>query len=1073
MTSRSYLNLGWSLFAGAALLGQTPAGTVSGSVSDSSGARVSGVAVKITHLGTHETHVAATSGTGDYLFPSIPTGEYALEAQASGFKREKRTGIKVDVNQNARVDFILQVGQVSEVVEVKSDATMVDTREAQLGGTVDAHRVQDLPLDGRNVYDLMTLMPGVTNVSTTLTGTNDSNYLNVNGARSRFNNFYLDGSFNSALFRNGGNMAPNPDAVEEFHLITSNFDAEYGRLPGSVMNVVTRSGGNAFHGSVFEFLRNDAVNARNFFQSSVTPLKRNQFGVAVGGPIRHDKTFFFASYQGLRLSTAAFVNGVLVPTAAQRAGDFSSLAASKWPVDPTTNQVFPGGILPPSRLDPVAQKIMTMMLPLPNSFNGALNASASAPTVDDQGMLRIDHQLTSKHKLSGTLFLDRASSILPFDGTASQIPGWANTSSVYKQDNVVVNDDWILTPSLLSQTRFGFTENNYATFSLVHTSWSDFGSQVALGANPPRPPQMYVNGYWQAGTFGDDAMPMRTYTLSETLSWTRGQHSLKFGGTMLWNHFREVGNWLGAGQIHFTGTFTKLAPADFDLGMAGTFRQNNGLDRNFKGINSSVFVQDDWKVSHRLTLNLGLRWELNPPYTSANGALATFQAGAQSTRLPTAPKGALFPGDPGVPDGILPTVYTNFAPRVGLAYDLFGNGKTAIRAGYGIFYAIAMANITSDLQNQPFIVDITLNGTQNLVNPWAQYGGSPYPYTLNPSHPIFVTPITAEYFGEGAGSPYVQQYNFAVQQQLGASMSLQVAYVGNSSRKLYAVRDANAPLYIPGASTTSNVNSRRPYLSGTFGPILEWETAGNASYNSLQATFTRRFSHGFSFLANYTFSKSIDIVSDEVTAATQFVNSNNMALDRGLSNFNTPQVLSISWVWQSPAVNHWGKAASELLGNWQLNGIVNAHTGQPVNVTSGVDTNLDGSVIDRPDGVGHTALDGGRSRNAQISEFFNIAVFAPAAGLYGTAGRNIVQGPAAATWNLSAFKEFPIHEAQRLQFRTDFFNFFKRSESRCAERDHEQPELREDHSGGRAEDSAVRVEIPVLSGAAPVTRSTN
>jgi hypothetical protein len=338
-----------------------------------------------------------------------------------------------------------------------------------------------------------------------------------------------------------------------------------------------------------------------------------------------------------------------------------------------------------------------------------------------------------------------------------------------------------------------------------------------------------------------------------------------------------------------------------------------------------------------------------------------------------------------------------------------------------------MVNLVSDLQNQPFIVDITLNGTQNLVDPWASYGGSPYPYTLSAKNPIFVTPITQNYIGENSGTPYVQQYNFTVQQQIGRTMSLQVGYVGNTSRKLYIQRDANSPIFGPTATTT-NINARRPYLPNTFGGTYELETAANANYNSLQVSFTRRFDHNFSVMANYVWSKAIDVSDDQATSpsAITLSDSNSFSRDRALAGFNYPQVFKMSWIYQSPSVRWMGWVGKELLGGWQLNGITTARSGNSLNVLSGTDTNFDGVATDRPNLVGDTSISGSRSRGQEIAQFFNTAAFGkvPAGVPFGNLGRNVLFGPNAVTWNAAAMKDFRIWEDKRLQFRTDFFNLF-------------------------------------------------
>jgi hypothetical protein len=1012
----------------APLCAQGVAGTILGTVTDPTGARVPGATVVAINVLTGETHTATTNQEGDYLFPVLPIGEYRIEVEAQGFKKFVRQGITLTVNRNARVDVPLEVGQVTEEVRVVGDVPLVDTRQVQLGSLVDSQRVNDLPLNGRNVYDLVSLLPGVVSTRLPTVQDNSGNFLNVNGSRTRQSTFMLDGGFNNDLWRNSGNAAPNPDAVQEFRLITSNFNAEYGRSPGAVINVVTKSGTNQLHATMFEFLRNNKLNARNFFQADVEPLRQNQFGASAGGPIIKDKTFFFGSYEGLRIRSSAFRNVALTPTAAERMGDFSAAPLRQQPKDPQTGQPFPGGIIPASRLDPVASKILEMLVPLPNTADGRFEVTEPSKSDSDQVLAKIDHQLSSAHKLYGSLFVLQGRTFTPFGGV-SQIPDYGATNDNLNQRNVVVNEDWIVSPALLNQGRFSYARRFSKSVGNIRTSWPDFGSQVTLGSEPARPPQIFITGRWNMGLFGEGGgMTNHTFAWSDTLTWIHGGHSVKAGTWLAYNRFDEITSWLGPGQVRFNGGFSGNALADFMLGHAASFRQNNGASRHFRSKNWDSFIQDDWKIHPRITLNLGLRYELNTPFISTTDEFQTFRFGTESTVIPKAPLGMLFPGDPGIPRGVVDTDTNNFAPRLGIAYDPFGNGKTAIRAGYGVFYAIGFANFSSDLQGQPFLVDVTVFGTPNLVNPYADVpGGSPYPYTLDRANPRFSLPVTASYMGENYATPYVQHYSLTIEQQLMKDLSLQVAYVGNTSRKLVVQRDANTPIFIPGQSTAGNVNSRRPYFPGSFAEIAQTETASNAHYDSLQVSINRRFGHGLSLVANYTLSKSIDEISDDKfnPTAVALVDSNNRGLDRAPSGFDTRHVFVVSYLWELPGTQRWGWVGNKVISGWQLNGITSVQSGNPFTVTSGSDTNLNGNNNDRPDLTGNPYLSTSRPRDQLIAQYFNPDAFATAAtGTNGSAGRSLIYGPGSMNWSLSFFKNIPVHEQHRVQFRAEFFNFF-------------------------------------------------
>lgn len=1015
---------------------QAVTGAILGTISDASGARVPGATVKAINSLTGVSHTTKADAQGDYIFPALPVGQYRIEADVAGFRRFVRQGVSLSVNQNARVDVALQLGQVTQAVVVKQNAPLVDTHDVQIGGLVDRRRVQDLPLNGRNVYSLVSLLPGVSNVSLTdqpgpLGGTS----LNVNGARSTQNaEFLLDGGFNATPYRNAGNLAPNPDAVEEFRLLTSNYDAQYGRSAGGVLNVVIRSGTNQVHGSAYDFLRNNALDARSFFEPSVSKLQRNQFGGTIGGPLRRDKLFGFFAYQGDRIRTGDFTNSALPPTLAERNGDFSALAANKWPKDPATGKAFPGGKIPTAELDPVSQSILSKLIPLPNTPDGRYQAFESGTENNDQYIGKADYQISPSNRLSGTLFLVRGSLFNPFPSTTggtTNIPGYSPDSESFHQDNAIINETWSVRPTLLNQVLLSFSSDRSAHEDLNHLDWPDFGSGFIPATSPPRTPQIQVSGAWQGGNYGDGYDLGQSFEALDAITWIHGAHTVEAGTSVLYLRDTETSSWLGSGQVAVTGAVTGNSVADFLLGHAATFRVNNGNLVKLTEPDWSTFIQDDWKVTAKLTLNLGLRYEINWPYSSGYNNLQTFRFGSplpQSSRIPSAPPGLLYNGDSGIPAGLVGTPLNNFAPRIGFALDPFGNGKTAIRGGYGIFYAAPEANMWQNAYGQPYLVDVTDTVTPSFVNPFGNFpSGNPFPLNPDVSARKFALPLNTTWVNPQYSTPYFQQYSLMVQQQLRPDLDLQVGYVGNVGRHLTIQRDVNQPIFVPGKSTAANIDSRRPILPGTYAEIISLESGDNSTYNALTVNVDRRFAQGFTLLANYTWSKAMDDADSDPTGPTgvPFQNSNNRREDWGVASFGLTQIFNVSALWQVPGTTHFGFVGRELLSGWQANAIGTLTSGSPFTVTAGKDTNLNRINTDRPDLIGNPQLSTSRPQGQLLAEYFDPAAFIDAApGSDGTAGRGILFGPASDSWNVSFFKTFPIHESQQLQFRAEFFNFF-------------------------------------------------
>jgi hypothetical protein len=601
----------------------------------------------------------------------------------------------------------------------------------------------------------------------------------------------------------------------------------------------------------------------------------------------------------------------------------------------------------------------------------------------------------------------------------------------------VLSDTWTLSQNKLNIIRPFLTIDHTQTKQGVPAcSWICEGSTIRDGIAPATSPIIAITNYYQQGlnTAGITNNNMQTIGVEDTFNWTLGNHEMKMGGSLFFNTYREDGIYYSSGIATFSGSFTGNAFADYLLGQAASLRQNSGVYHRFHQYDPAGFFQDTWRLNHNLTVDLGVRWEAFLPFVGQNNT-GTFRAGVQSTRFPTAPLGLLTSGDPGVPDGIVGSNWHNFVPRVGFAYDVFGNGSTAIRGGFGMFYATRGASQIDNTEEQPFVLDNIINGTPNLVTPYsvAPFNGvDPFPYGRNLNNPVFVSGAIIDGVRPGASFPYEMEYNLTLEQQLGGSWGARMAYVGSQSRRFFTSRDINEPAFVPGAAVTSaGLNARRPYEptpnSYVFGQIVENADVNNANYNALQLTLTRKFQHGFSVLASYVWSKSMDISSiDPANITLTLSDQLNLKRDYARSDYDIPQDFFASYIWALPGTKRYGFIGKQVLSGWQVNGITTFRTGTPFNILSGTDSNRDGIATDRPNLIGNPFLPGGRTRTQKIAQFYNTAAYvAPSSTTpYGNISRNALIGPGFINTDLSAFKNFALPKEANLQFRAESFNLF-------------------------------------------------
>ncbi|MEP7364005.1 MAG: TonB-dependent receptor [Acidobacteriota bacterium] len=979
--------------------------TLAGTITDPSGGAVTGATVEAVSRETGSVSTAKSGDHGEFVLPGLAAGAYEITFQASGFRAVTRP-VDLLLDQHVRVNVELVVGLTGgDQVVVMADRPLLRTENAALGAVVENAQVTGLPLDGRNWTELALLVPGAVPSAQGSAGSVRGNVaLSLNGGREDSNNFLLDGVYNGNPNLNGSGVVPAVDAIREFEVVTSNYDASFGRNGAGQVNVVLKSGTNALHGAAYEFFRNAALDSTNYFAPANEPkpkYQRNQFGAAIGGPVVKNRTFVFADFESRR-TREGITRVTNVPTALERTGDFSQ-SGLPYLLDPFTFQPFPGNKIPSQRLHPTGVAVANLY-PLPNRNVPGQNY-VSSPTLrdrNDQFDVRLDHKLGARSDLAFRYSMSDRSLYEPFTGPSfAAVPGYGDDVPRRTQ-NVMASHTHAFTPTLLNEFRAGFNRNASSVLQENRDKniSASLGLPVYAGARANGLTYFSVPGYSPLGDeYNNPQMThINTFQALDQASWIRGRHHLKFGFDFRryqQNAFRDI---QARGLINFVG-YTGNALSELLQGLpavTGIARVDN--PQYLRGSSYNAFVNDTWRAAPKLTLTLGVRYEFNtPPHDRYNRA-NLYDVATQSL-VPV--------GTGNMPRAGYTSDRNNFAPRIGLAYTLGSRGTTVVRAGYGFYYdQNPLAPGEGLYFNAPYY-DFRLYVTS-----------AQFPLFLHDPYPAnypFPSPPSSLSFQRDLRTGYLQHWNFGIQHQLGSNRVAEVAYAGSKGTKLLSARDINQPDPSP-----TDIPFRPNFL---FSDINQLESRANSNYHSLQTRFQQRLSGGISALASYTWSKSIDDASSFFPSAGDAnfpQDSRYVASERARSSFDVAHRFTAGYTWELPfAHNRW-------YGGWQTNGIWSFQTGRPFTVAllSELDNSGTGrsslgfGANDRPNVLRNAALD-----NPTPERWFDTSAFViPAKGSFGNAGRNILNGPGQQNINVSLLKNFALSEAMRLQFRLEAFN---------------------------------------------------
>ncbi len=1094
-------------------------GAVTGGVTDSSGAVVTTATATITSVAQGTTSTTRVNQRGEFNFLNVKPGDYILSISAPTFSTFTTSGTAVNAGQTVRIDARLSPGSESVTLTVDAPSATVDTRSATIATVIDPGLVQGLPVDGANVVALAALLPGVTNVNAPTTFTSDTGgpTYNVSGSRSNQNLLLLDGGLWNNVYYNTGLNYPPPFMLQEVSVQLNNFKAQYGRNVGSIFNVLTKSGTNTIHGDVWDYVNNRAFNAADYISHHNPQLVSNQYGATVGGPLRHDRLFYFLGFQilhadteidsksetptlaergfnapgvprpcvssqfagmtcasfaqdfagnatenslflankaGVQLPTTVYAFSALNSTYAVQGGTGTSpcvalintLAAAT-----ATKTYFPNGEIPSICFNPVIVNLMNQYLPLPNDPNGAglpyTLTYTSAPRRDYQGFARFDWNL-GRHTIDGRTFETNPSSVIA-NGYTDNL-----AQSSYEPDNNIssirsgnIGDTWVIKPNLLNIARVAYKRFTSTIIPTDPTTLATLGA-IFPTVGTPVLPQIQVTNRFNLGNGGSSAAYSlnTSFELDESVTWTKSNHNFAFGAQYMNLNYIQRKDYENNFQSSPTNTSVSLS--DFVLGLIATENVGNRSNISATQHDFYFYAQDDWRATSRLTMNLGLRYELPFPWYQPDGQSVTFIPGYQSYKFPNVPPGLAYQNDPGVPGSIIKATFSGLAPRVGLAYDVSGNGKTAIRAAFGLFYDAINANTVGI--GQPYFY---------LANYSFPTGSYSEPLLDDPAIvPAYTTPASAQFAPVGSVNfadanltlPYTEAVNFGIQQHI-AKATLELNYVGKFGRHEIVPYDTNPSIYdcsgsyyqanpglycpsSPAAVGSYQARVRYPGYSAGGQGVVDNNTVGTSNYNGLQVIYTQRSRNSLTTTASYTYSRSLDDQSNGTTNSAQVPYGPNVNTNYGPSDFQATHVVNLGWVYNLPAPKSpaWESA---VLSNWTFGGIFNARTGNPINVTVSGDINgTDESPQRPPLATGLTSyvpLPSNRSRAEKVQEWFNVASFnanpqyaLAAQGQLTHISRNFLYAPAFIETDLNVARKFPLHitKSTVLEIRADAFN---------------------------------------------------